>query len=90
MRANRAIARRQYAARWGKRLFIPTFAGMFVLGRASEWLGIACAVLLVVEACAVMLDEAQRCPRCDASLVSGRAWFQEFTPTCPQCGCPID
>ena len=89
-RLSRTIARRQRLARWGKALVVPTFAAAFYATRWSQWLALAGFLLFVVEVVAVLLGEAQRCPRCDASLVTGRGWGEQFEGTCPDCGFLID
>jgi len=89
-RLRQKIARRQHVARWAKWLALPTLAGMFYLGRWSTWLGVSAAVLFFLETLAIMNGEAQRCPMCEARLLTGRGWGEQFEGTCPDCGCPID
>ena len=89
-RLSRRIARRQRVARWGKALALPTLVATLYLGRWSEWLGLGALALFLLEVLAVLLGEAQRCPRCEARLVTGRGWQEEFEGTCPECECPID
>jgi hypothetical protein len=89
-RLNRTIARRQQLARWGKLLVLPTLVATLYVGRWNQWLALAGFALFVLEVLAVLFGEAQRCPRCEAQLVIGRGWLEEFAGTCPECGCPID
>jgi hypothetical protein len=89
-RLRRKIARRQRLARWGKWLVLPTLGAIPYLGRWNEWFGVAMATLFLLEALAVVQGELLRCPLCEASLVTGRGFQEEFEATCPECGCPID
>jgi len=89
-RLNRTIARRQRVARWGKTLAVPTLIAALYAARWNSWFAIVGFGLFLLEVWAVLLGEAQRCPRCEAQLVRGRGWGEEFAGTCPECGCPID
>ena len=89
-RLHRMIARRQRLARWGKVLAVPTLLAALYVGRWSVWLAGGAFALFLLEVVAVLVGESQRCPRCEAQLVWGRGWGEEFTGTCPECGCPID
>ena len=89
-RLARRIARRLRLARWSKVLVVPTVVATWYVGRWNEWF-VACGVaLLLLEIVAIMLGELQRCPLCEAPLVIGRGWAEEFVGTCPECGYAID
>lgn len=89
-RLSRIIARRQRRARWAKVLAVPTLGAAFYVDRWSEWAGVCGLVLFLLEILLVLIGEAQRCPRCEAQLVSARGWYEVFESTCPECGCVID
>lgn len=89
-RLRQKIARRQRVARWSKWLALPTVAAIFYFGRSHERFAIGAAALFLLETLAIMHGEAQRCPVCEAPLVTGRGFGEEFEGTCPECGCPID
>ena len=89
-RLRRTIARRQFAARWSKRLAVPTLVGAFYVGRWSEWFFYLGFLIFVYEVSAIIVGENQRCPVCDSRLLLGRGWDEEFLSTCPECGSPID
>jgi hypothetical protein len=90
MRLRRTIARRQFIARWSKRIAVPTLLGGFWAGRWSECFAYLVFALFVVEVSAIVVGENQRCPICDTRLLWGRGWNEEFLSTCPECDCPID
>ena len=90
MRAGRAIARRQRRARLARRLVIPLLAGALYLGHIGAWVAIAGFGLLLWMLVVIMLAEQQKCPRCETSLTKRRWWREDFAPTCPECGLPID
>ena len=89
-RLNRTIARRQRLARWSKFLVVPTLIGSVYAAQSYSRLAVVGFGLFLLEVWFVLLGEAQRCPRCEAPLVRGRGWQEEFASTCPECGCPID
>jgi len=89
-RVTQSIARRQRVARWAKALVVPTVVATFYLTRFTGWFAVAGVGLFFLEAIAIMMGELQRCPRCEARLLTGRGWQEEFEGTCPECGYPID
>jgi len=89
-RLDRTIARRQRLARWSKFLATPTLIGSVYAARSNSWLAVVGFGFFLLEVWFVLLGEAQRCPRCEAQLVRGRGWAEEFVGTCLECGCPID
>ena len=87
---NRRIARRLSIARWAKILWLPTLAAMIFVGRRHERLGLVGFGVFLAEVIAIAAGELQRCPLCEASLVTRRDWDEEFPGTCPECGYVID
>jgi hypothetical protein len=89
-RLGQKIARRQRRARWAKVLAVPTLGAAFYAARWSESAVVVGLVLFVIEIVLVLIGEAQRCPRCEAQLVTASGWKEVFEGTCPECGCVID
>ena len=86
----RRIARRLRLARWSKVLVVPTVVATWYVARWNAWFILCGVVLVLLESVAIMLGESQRCPLCEAPLVIGRGWTEEFAGTCPECGYAID
>lgn len=90
LRLRRRIARRLRFARWSKWLLVPTIGGIIYGSRWIPWLGGVLFVLLLLETLGILIGEAQRCPMCDAPLVTIRDRTEEFEHSCPDCGFIID
>jgi hypothetical protein len=84
------IARRQFLARWSKRLALPTLVATFYAARWGPWFFYLGFAAFLMEASAIVVGENQRCPVCDSRLMSGRGLNEEFETSCPECGFLID
>jgi hypothetical protein len=90
MRASRSVARRQWWARMARRAALAVVVATAYFGRGNGWLALVGIGILGVLFLVIMLGEQQKCPRCEASLTQRHWWGDEYLPTCPQCGNPID
>ena len=84
------IGRRLAIARVAKVGILPTALIGYSLARHFHWFAYVVVTLLFVEVMAMVMGEAQRCPRCDTSLVVRLGRRQHFANTCPGCGYLID